>query len=128
MQRIPNALRASAKAFRVQARRSYGHGEVKTWKEVDEMFKATMDHLPKPSGSWEAGYRAKSRIGNIAFGTSILVFIATLIWAEREGQFDLMVNPANWSDRQIKRQAEYYERGAKWRKVEEEDEEEEDDE
>jgi len=35
---------------------------------------------------------------------------------ERQGCFDLLISPAKWSDKQVARQAKYYEKGNKWRK------------
>jgi len=56
------------------------HGSgFKTFKELDMINKSTMDHLPKPSGSWEAGYRAKNSKANMALGFSIVVFTLTVV-------------------------------------------------
>lgn len=41
---------------------------------------------------------------------------------ERVGCFDLLQNPAYWSDKQVARQRVYYEKGNPWRKPVEEDE------
>ena len=62
----------------VQPKRNYG-GDFKTWKELDAINKSTMDHLPKPSGSWQEGYRAKDSKANIAFGVSVVLFVLTLV-------------------------------------------------
>lgn len=112
MQRVPSFLTAAVR--RIQPKR-HGSG-FKTFKELDMINKSTMDHLPKPSGSWEAGYRAKNSKANMALGLSIVVFTLTVVEMERQGCFDLLISPAKWSDKQVARQAKYYEKGNKWRK------------
>ena len=47
---------------------------------------------------------------------------------ESDGHFDLLQNPAYWSDRQAERQKRYYERGNRWRQQEDDDDDEDDDE
>lgn len=47
---------------------------------------------------------------------------------ERQGCFDLLNNPANWSEKQVERQARYYAKGNPWRKAAPADDDDEDDE
>lgn len=35
----------------------------------------------------------------------------------RQGCFDLLTDPACWSDKQVERQARYYAKGDKWRAI-----------
>ena len=45
---------------------------------------------------------------------------------ESDGHFDLLQNPAYWSDRQAERQKRYYERGNRWRQQDDDDDDEDD--
>ena len=53
--------------------------DFKTHKELDFINKTSMDHLPKPKGSWEAGYKAKDMKANIWLGAMTLAFVVTLV-------------------------------------------------
>lgn len=39
-----------------------------------------MDHLPQPSGSWQAGYKAKDVKANMFLATSLAVLVATVAY------------------------------------------------
>lgn len=62
----------------VEVRRNYGSGH-KTNKELDEMTKTNMDYLPKPSGAWEAGYKAKDSKANMALAFAGTCFVLTVV-------------------------------------------------
>lgn len=48
--------------------------------------KNTMDHLPKPSGSWQKGYSAKDKKANIALGGAITALLLTLVEVSARSQ------------------------------------------
>lgn len=58
--------------------RNGSHGGM-SMKQINEMYKATMNHLPKPEGSWSAGYRAKDTKANIFLLATTAFFALTLM-------------------------------------------------